>query len=68
MLKHLFAPTLLILFSVFMTSPVFAATAVEIDIKVDDALARFKQEVPGGERFLTRARGVLVRRCTQLFS
>ncbi|MEX0616097.1 MAG: YSC84-related protein [Methylophaga sp.] len=38
----------------------FAATAAEIDIKVDDTLKRFKQEVPGGDRFLAKAKGVLV--------
>lgn len=37
-----------------------AASATEIDIKVDETLERFKTEVPGGERFLAKAEGVLV--------
>ncbi len=37
-----------------------AATAAEIDIKVDAALDRFRDEVDGGARFLERAEGVLV--------
>ena len=38
----------------------YAASASEIDIKVDAAVERFKKEVQGGERFLQKARGVLV--------
>jgi lipid-binding SYLF domain-containing protein len=37
-----------------------AASAREIDIKVDEALERFKKEVGGGARFLASAEGVLV--------
>jgi len=37
-----------------------AASATEINIKADAALARFKREVSGGEAFLARAKGVLV--------
>ena len=38
----------------------YAASAAEIDIKVDAAMKRFKSEVQGGEAFLDRAKGVLV--------
>ena len=38
----------------------YAASAQEIDIKVDDALVRFAEEVNGGKVFLEQARGVLV--------
>lgn len=38
----------------------WAKSAVEIDIGVDTTLERFRQEVPGGARFLKRARGILV--------
>lgn len=38
----------------------FAASAAEIDIKVDEALKRFQTEVSGGDRFLEKAKGVLV--------
>lgn len=38
----------------------FAASASEIDIKVDEALKRFQTEVSGGDRFLEKAKGVLV--------
>lgn len=37
-----------------------AASATEIDIKVDETLERFKTEVPGGARFLAQSEGVLV--------
>jgi lipid-binding SYLF domain-containing protein len=37
-----------------------AASATEIDINFDETLERFKTEVPGGERFLAKAEGVLV--------
>lgn len=37
-----------------------AASAGEIDIGVDEALNRFRDEVPGGEEFLGKAKGVLV--------
>lgn len=60
MLSRLIFPALLMMFSVMLPASVFAATAAEIDIKVDDTLARFKQEVPGGDRFLAKAKGVLV--------
>lgn len=60
MLTRFFAPALLILFSLLLPASAFSATAAEIDIKVDDALERFKQQVAGGERFLGKAKGVLV--------
>ena len=37
-----------------------AASATEINIKVDSALKRFQDKVSGGDEFLRRARGVLV--------
>ena len=37
-----------------------AASATEIDIKVDSALRRFEENVTGGDKFLRRAKGVLV--------
>jgi len=37
-----------------------AASAKEIDIKVDAALERFKKDIGGGEAFLNTAEGVLV--------
>ena len=37
-----------------------AATAREIDVRVDVALERFEKEVGGGKRFLESAEGVLV--------
>jgi len=37
-----------------------AASAQKINIKVDAALARFKEEVSGGDEFLQKAKGVLV--------
>jgi len=37
------------------STPVLAASAEEINIKVDAALKRFQKEVPGGEDFLNKA-------------
>ena len=37
-----------------------AASAKEIDIRVSSALETFKKEVGGGEKFLQKAKGVLV--------
>lgn len=37
-----------------------AASAEEINIKVDEALERFEKEITGGDRFLAAAKGVLV--------
>ena len=37
-----------------------AASAEEIDTKVDGTLAQFNKEVPGGAEFLNKAKGVLV--------
>jgi len=39
---------------------IYAASATEIDIKVDAAIERFKTEVQGGAVFLKKAEGVLV--------
>ena len=59
MLTRLFAPALVI-FSFFVSASAMAATAAEIDINVDETIERFKQEVAGGERFLGKAKGILV--------
>lgn len=47
-------------FGLFLVEPVLAASATEINIRVDAALKRFKKEISGGEEFLRRAKGVLV--------
>ncbi len=44
---------------VFITAS-HAASKEEIDIKVESSLERFKEEVNGGEKFLQKAKGVLV--------
>ncbi len=38
----------------------FAASATEINIGVDETLKRFRDKVPGGAEFLSKAKGVLV--------
>ena len=48
------------LISVIYGASLYAASATEIDIKVDAALERFKSEVQGGATFLQKAKGVLV--------
>ncbi len=44
----------------FINSKAQAATAKEIDVSVEVALDRFKNDVPGAEEFLANAKGVLV--------
>lgn len=60
MLSRFLIPAFCLLFSFLMPLSAYAATAAEIDINVDEAIERFKQEVAGGERFLDKAKGVLV--------
>jgi lipid-binding SYLF domain-containing protein len=56
LLKNIFV--LLFLTTICLNS--HAASKEEINIKVDAALERFKEEVNGAERFLGQAKGVLV--------
>ncbi|PHS25296.1 MAG: hypothetical protein COA83_06235 [Methylophaga sp.] len=53
---------LLFCFTMFIniSSPVNAASAVEINIGVKETLQRFQNEIPGGKEFLKQAKGVLV--------
>jgi len=54
-------PAVLLVILIFpATEPAHAASREEIDIKVDAALDRFREEVQGGARFLQNAKGVLV--------
>lgn len=46
-------------FLIFFTAS-HAASKAEIDIKVESSLERFKEEVNGAEKFLQKAKGVLV--------
>ncbi len=47
-------------FGLCSVGAVQAASATEINIRVDSALKRFKKDISGGEEFLRRAKGVLV--------
>ena len=38
----------------------FSASSTEINIGVDETLKRFSQDIPGGNEFLKRAKGLLV--------
>lgn len=49
-----------VLASIGLVRVAAAATAAEIDTRVDTALAEFKEQVPGGAEFLAKANGVLV--------
>ena len=64
MRSRISSPALLLLaFFTFLATPVssaVAASATEINIKVDVALQRFQEKVNGGNQFLKRAQGVLV--------
>ena len=57
-MKPLFKFACTLLFCV--SSQLYAASATEIDIKVDAALEKFKEEVLGGAGFITKSKGVLV--------
>ena len=51
----------LVIFALLLsTSLVFAGSAKEIDVGVDEAIKRFKSEVPGANLFLDKAKGALV--------
>jgi lipid-binding SYLF domain-containing protein len=56
---RLFA-ALLMLCACMVTGQAQAKSAAEIDIGVGETLKRFKEEVKGGSKFLSRASGVLV--------
>jgi hypothetical protein len=45
---------------VFVSMNAFAKSAKEIDVSVDVALDKFKQDIAGGDEFLKSAKGVLV--------
>lgn len=55
-------PALFLLWAVQLINPAAAgaASAEEIDIKVDATLEQFGREITGGKAFLKKARGVLV--------
>ena len=57
---HAFAAVLALVLAAGLSGQTHAASAQEIDIKVQSALDQFKEEVKGGARFLERAEGVLV--------
>ena len=59
MMKKILPVLLIILYSSYGPS-VYAASAQEIDIKVDAALERFDSEIQGGKTFLEKAKGFLV--------
>ena len=50
----------LLLASIFLTSNALAASAQEIDAKVDATLKIFKAQVPGAAQYLSVAKGVLI--------
>lgn len=54
------AALLILTLAVAGPGPLSAATAKEIDAKVDAALGRFHKEVKGAQEFLQAAKGVLV--------
>ena len=52
--------SIVIILTVLIPIQSFAASAEEIDIRVDAALKRFEKEIAGGSVFLEKAKGVLV--------
>ena len=52
--------SLLLVFGLAVSSSVFAKSAMEIEIEVDETIKEFKQKIKGGGEFLKRASGVLV--------
>jgi len=55
-----FAFLALIGFGLIASSPAFAASKVEIDIEVKQAIKRFKKEVGASEQYIKLAKGMLV--------
>ena len=51
---------LVLLILLFSTNVAFAATAKEIDVRVEVTLERFNKEIPGAESFIKKAKGVLI--------
>ena len=51
---------LILIFICQLYTPTFAASKEEIDIKIDAAIDRFQAEVESAEKFLNRAKGVLI--------
>ncbi len=58
-MKHI-NTLILSLLLIFVSNPLSAASADEINIKTNASLALFKKEVTGGDDFLKKAEGVLV--------
>jgi lipid-binding SYLF domain-containing protein len=56
----MFILSILVIAGLSMPNSASAASADEITIGVDAALKRFRTEVPGGNEFLKKAKGVLV--------
>lgn len=50
----------MILGSLWLSGPSWAASAKEIDVRVDDAVEKFEKEVKGGKGFLDSSKGILV--------
>ena len=59
-MQHTFLALVLVIGSLFFVEPVKSDSATEINIEVDAALERFREEVYGGSEFLNKAEGVLV--------
>ena len=50
----------IVLLSGWLSGPALAASAKEIDVRVDEALVNFEKDVKGGKSFLESSKGVLV--------
>jgi lipid-binding SYLF domain-containing protein len=57
--KNFFVPAFMAILLLLPCSSALAASAEEIDIKVDASLERFQKEINGGKAFLEKAEGVL---------
>jgi lipid-binding SYLF domain-containing protein len=58
--QHIIGITLLLLVSFLFCGNAMAATAQEIDAKVDATLKIFRAQIPGASQYLSVAKGVLV--------
>jgi lipid-binding SYLF domain-containing protein len=58
-LVAVFAGALVVL-SGSLSSPSWAASAKEIDVRVDEAIEQFEKEIQGGKSFLENSKGMLV--------
>jgi len=59
-MKKINALCIMLLFTLLFTQTLSAKTAQELEKEVDVAIEKFKQDIEGGEKFLSKVKGYLV--------